>query len=101
MAQENDILFSEATVKFIAKYEDKELNGKMMDAVIDAAVGKDGKGDTRKTMVAIAVATSVFLKMCADNAKGDETMTALDYSEPFSEILRFYCMGLDHSEKED
>lgn len=101
MAQENDILFSEATVEFIAKHADKELNTKMMDAVINAAIGKNGKGNTCKTMIAIAVATSVFLKTCADNAKSDKTMTALDFSEPFSEILRFYCMGLDHSEEEN
>ncbi len=99
MAQENDFLFSEATVDFIANYEDRELNDKMMDAITNAAIGESGKGDTRKTMIAIASATAVFLKMCATNAKSDEQITALYCSEPFSEILRFYCMGMDHPDK--
>lgn len=98
---EKDYLFSEETVKFLEKNEDAQLNADMLKTIIDVATGGSNKGNTGKTMAAIAFATSAFLKMCADNAKGDTPLTALDYSEMFGEILRFYCMERDHPEKDD
>lgn len=98
---EKDFLFTDETLKFIDENEDLLLNENMMDAVTKVATGKNGKGNTRKTMIAIAVSAAVFLKMCADINKSDEKMTALDYSEPFNEILRFYCMKLDHPVDEE
>ena len=93
---EKDFLFTDEALKFIDENEDRKLNDDIVDAVARVATGKNGKGNTRKTMIAIAAAAAVFLKMCAENATGDKPLTALDYSEPFSEILRFYCMKLDH-----
>lgn len=99
--EDKDVLFSEETVKFIDENEDKKLNNDIMDAVLKASTGENGKGNTRKTMIAIAAVAAAFLKMCAEKATGDEKRTALDYSEPFGEILRFYCMVMDHPIDED
>jgi 6-phosphogluconate dehydrogenase len=96
---EKDFLFTDEALKFIDENEDRKLNDDIMDAVSRVATGKNGKGNTRKTMIAIAAAAAVFLKMCANMS--DEKLTALDYSEPFSEILRFYCMKLDHPVDEE
>lgn len=98
---EKDFLFTDETIKFIDENEDLLLNDNMMDAVVRVSTGKNGKGNTRKTMIAIAVAAASFLKMCANISTSDKNMTALDYSEPFSEILRFYCMKLDHPVDEE
>ena len=98
---EKDFLFSDETIKFIDENEDSQLNSDIMDAVTRVATGENDKGDTRKTMIAIAATAAVFLKMCAKNATGDKPLTALDYSEPFSEILRFYCMKMDHLTDEE
>ena len=96
-----DFLFSEETVKFIDENKDEKLNNDIMDAVLKVATAKNGKGDTRKTMIALAAVAAAFLKMCAEKSTGDERMTALDWSEPFGEILRYYCMVMDHPSDED
>ena len=99
--EEKDFLFSEETVKFIDENEDKKFNNDIMDAFLKVATAKNGKGDTRKTMIALAAVSAVFLKMCAEKSTGDERRTAIDYSEPFGEILRFYCMIMDHPADEE
>lgn len=91
-----NFLFTEDTVEFIEENEDKKFNNDIMDAVLKVATAKNGKGDTRKTMIALAAVSAAFLKICADKSTGDEKMTALEWSEPFGEILRFYCLTMDH-----
>jgi hypothetical protein len=99
--KEKDYLFSEETVEFIEENEDKQLNNDIMDAFLKAATDENGKGDTRKTMIALAAVSAAFLKMCAEKSTDEDNMTALGWSEPFSEILRFYCLAMDHPADEE
>jgi hypothetical protein len=97
---EKDFLFTEETVKFVDEHEDAKLNSDVLEAIINAAIGEKESGDTPKTMIAIAAATAVFLKMCGNKAKCKKPVTALDYSKLFIEILRLQCMKLDHPANE-
>ena len=94
--EEKETLFTQDTIDFIEAHEDTQLNNDIMEAIIETATGENDKGDTRKTMIAIAAATAVFLKMCAENATSDTPLTALDYSKVYGYILNFYCMKMDH-----
>jgi hypothetical protein len=96
---EKDFLFTDETLKFIDENEDRKLNDDMMDAVAKVATGENDKGDIRKTVIAIAASAAVFLKMCAENST--KPLTATDFSEPFGEILRYYCMKMDHPVDEE
>ena len=99
--KEKDFLFTDETLKFIEENADRKLNDDMMDAIARVATGENDKGDIRKTVIAIAATAAVFLKMCADNSTYDKPLTATDFSEPFSEILRFYCMKIDYPVDEE
>lgn len=94
--EEREILFTQDTLDFIEAHEDTQLNNDILEAIIEAATGENDKGDMRKTMIAIAAATAVFLKMCAERPTNDTPLTTLDYSKVYGYILNFYCMKMDH-----
>ena len=96
MKEKEDFLFTDDNIEFIEENEDRKLNIDIIEAIVKVAKGENGKGNTRKTIIAIASAAAVILKTCADKATSDKPLTALDYSQLFSEILRYFCLMLDH-----
>ena len=96
MKEKEDFLFTDETIEFIDANEDRQLNIDITESVVKVAKGENNKVNPRKTIIAIAATAAVFLKTYADKTTSEEPLTALDFSRPFSEILRYYCLRLDH-----
>lgn len=96
--------FTQDLVDFISEHEDFELAGRIFDAICKETINEEGKGDTKKTFVAIAKATAMFLSMCSDMTPDDEKVSTEDFMESYTDVLDLYCFSADadrRMEKED
>ena len=87
--------FTQETVDFITANEDLELAGRIFNAICNEATNEDGKGDTKKTLCAIAKATAMFLGMCSDMTPENAKVRADEFFDPYTDVLDFYCFAAD------